>query len=157
MTRIVQKGLLTHTLYDQDGRAAAYIHSHCGGYTVTSPAAAAALHFVITCSAPLRLTVADGARTDTAVLQPSYHFPALLPPRAQRLILHGEDAADAVLLQSEQREFTVLQGECVLCTMTSLCNRKVILTSSPGLSVHDAALYYALALCMYHEDDVFPV
>ena len=157
MTQKVQKGLLTHTLYDQDGRAAAYIHFHCGGYTVTGPTAVAALHFVITRSAPLRLTVEDGVRTATAVLQPSSHSPALLPPRAQRLILYGEDAADVVLLQSQQREFTVLQEECVLCTMTSLCGRKVLLTSSPGLSVHDAALYYALALCMYHEDDVFPV
>lgn len=152
MNWTVSKGLFKSTLHGTTPGMGLAIYHKGASYALVDDSRKTV--FTVTAQGPLRYIIAGAAEaTGSAELVLADKAPAFFPPRAAWLHLRLEDKAYQ-LEQCENRDFIVYANDAAIGTITSMLQRKPLLSLPDTMGAVYAALLYTLALIMLHEDDM---
>lgn len=94
-----------------------------------------------------------GNREGNAVIMLSESQTLTRPPRAEQLIL-TLDNLKFLIQQSEKRSYTILREQKTVGMITGILKCTATIRLDDAKTFEMAALFYALALRMLHEDDI---
>lgn len=144
----IKKRGFEHTLLDETSRVAGYVLPRPGGYEIRDACGATVLRAVGQPPASMRISGSRGTGSATMTLGEARFF---LPRRAESAALQINGVHTA-LWQSDKRTFRIVRGQAQIGWIEGMARHpRIELYSQDDFAF--AALIYALALWMYHEDD----
>lgn len=146
----VKKGIRQHTLFGDGQGATGYICGKNGKYKILNKDKQPV--YFITEETPLIMQI-QGEGEGTAKIILSREQSLISPPRAAQLILSWGNTL-ITMVQSEKRVYVIRHGQNMVGKITGILNYTATVSLDDTIPCEMAALLYALALRMLHEDDV---
>lgn len=149
----MKKGIMRSCVYGK-GVLVARISKKMGGYYIADASGENMLSILR--NIPCHLEISGNGGEGSAEIQLAEETSFLCPPRAECLILQWERRFYRIE-QSVSRDFRIFHTEAEIGRIENMLKRMPKLDLQDGEPPEFAALIFALADCMLHEDDVYIV
>ncbi|WMJ90264.1 hypothetical protein [Anaerocolumna sp. MB42-C2] len=147
----VKRTLLKYTVYHPDHSKIVRITVKRGSYIIED---AMGKNIVFICeNRPFNLTINGNAGDGSADIELEVTDSLVRPPRATQLTLHWNGAIYTIN-QTDRRDFQIYRSGLQLGNITGILKRTAFVELPDDETMKFAALLYALADRMLHEDDI---
>ena len=147
----VKRTLLNYTVFHPDHSKIVRITAKRGSYSIEDVMGKGIVF--ITENRPFNLTINSSAGDGSADIELEVTDSLVRPPRAVQLRLHWNGTIYTIN-QTNRRDFKIYRSELQIGNITGILKRSACIELPDDETTEFAALLYALADRMLHEDDI---